>query len=489
MKTMTKLLTSTCILLFVFSSITLGQGGSQPLTVQGLNQVSNVSAASLSMGGVVLNTKNDISAMFANPATLQSLSGIQVSVGVLQQYKTFEQTQNWVPLKAYGNFSILMDGTVRNIAPIVLDTSVHNPQTMDTLYRPLDSIMPDWKYKKNQMLPRQVFIAVPLTVLEKKLVVGAGIYEYANLNYYYSNNNVLSKDLGLTRAPVDTAAANVLPIYWSAHNRQRDGSIYGYGATVALVLNDQITLGIAATILSGSTRDNVAQIGRGCLLFTSHYFRLRPYQYDTITTGTSDYSGQEFVFSGILNNKYITLGFTIKPPTTITRDYNATTTIDTAGRMLTSRKVNGTDEIVLPWRGTIGLSASIKQNVTMGIELELSPYASAVYLMNNSTYSRPWLDVSSVKFGIEYLPISWLALRGGYHSQQEVYQAFGSPIDKAPVTYDVFSAGVGLSWHNVRLNLAFEFFDRQYEDLWLTNGNVNKESQYNIAAEISYTLQ
>ena len=45
------------------------------------------------------------------------------------------------------------------------------------------------------------------------------------------------------------------------------------------------------------------------------------------------------------------------------------------------------------------------------------------------------------------------------------------------------------TYGNIRLNIAFEYFDRQYEDLWLTNGNINKETQYNIAAEISYSLQ
>jgi len=494
MKTIKIFVFSTCFLFILFSTM-LAQGGDQSLTMQGLNHLSNNSASSTAMGGVTMNIKNDISTIFMNPASLQSVNGIQISFGGLQQYNTSDQTQNWVPLKNYTNFSILMDGTVTTLPPVVIDTSkigpTHSkkqPDAGDTLWRPYDSYGPSWTHKKNQMLPQQATIAIPLTLFKKKVVIGVGISEYSNLNYFYQNNNVLSQDVGLVQQPLNDSASSALPIYWRLHSRKRDGSIMGYGGAVSISLTDQIILGMSTRLLKGSTTDDQAFIGRGTLVFFRDYFRLVPYQYDTLVHGSSDYNGQEYALSGMIVGKNISFGIVVKPPLTITRDYKSTGTVDSAGTVMSTYSLTGTDKMKLPWRGRIGLGMTLDPNFTAGIEYEYIPYSSATYSQGGVS-SNPWLDGSSVKFGFEYTPAAWLALRGGYHSQQEVFQATGNPNHNEVVTYDVFSAGAGFKCGSIYLNIAFEYFDRQYEDLWLTNGNINKETQYNIAAEISYSLR
>jgi hypothetical protein len=252
-------------------------------------------------------------------------------------------------------------------------------------------------------------------------------------------------------------------------------------------MNDNIALGISARWLKGSTADNEAMIGRGRLTFYKDYFRLDPYRYDTLKSGTSNYSGQEYSLSGIYNGKNITFGITIKPAMTITREYSSTVTINSSGIGLSSSFVKGTDKIKLPWRGTIGIGLLLRPEISVSLEYEYSPYSTAAYVQGNAT-SFPWLDASFVKFGIQYMPASWLALRGGYHKQNEVFQPSGYAIDGSPVSSDVFSTGIGVNLLNIRLNIAYEYIKVQYEDTWLTNSNINKEIRQNIVADMTYIL-
>ena len=91
------------------------------------------------------------------------------------------------------------------------------------------------------------------------------------------------------------------------------------------------------------------------------------------TTGTSDYSGQEFTFSGLYHSRYVTLGFSVKTPTTITRKFNTQIQTDTTG----SSKIvnaNGQDKTVIPFRGTLGLSIALRENLMFGAGYEIRPY-------------------------------------------------------------------------------------------------------------------
>ena len=75
------------------------QGFGQPLTIQGLDHFTPQSAASRGAGGIIVGLQNDVSMMFTDPASLQSLQGFQVSIGDHQVSSSELQTQQYSPLK------------------------------------------------------------------------------------------------------------------------------------------------------------------------------------------------------------------------------------------------------------------------------------------------------------------------------------------------------------------------------------------------------
>ena len=494
---------SQLILIPSLSKQALAQGYDDPLNIQGLNHVTLQSAASRAMGGTTLNLYNDAGVMFLNSASLQSLKGLQLSISGLQQFVSQKQVQQYTPLKYYSNFSLLMEGLTDLISNP--DTSLHGTNPGDTVQRAFDKIGPNWSYSRTKSLPIQVMLAMPFNIGESKFAIGIGSIEYANLEHYYRNNNVLSPAVGSVRPfPTDRPINDSTPVRteWSAFERWRTGSIRGYGMAISGSLSGKIDLGVSGMMLEGSTDDFEQSASRGRLVFYKTWFRLEPrFKYLT-RSGESKYSGYEFTFSGIYHAKYVNFGFMVKPPMTITRKYSTNLEIDTLNYVATV-PINGKDNITLPWRWTFGLSINLVQNLTLSMEYEVRPYASATYWKEggeeilSSTYSdypfpissvvvksKPWLSSSILHVGAAYEPSSWLVLRAGARGQSEVFEPTGNAIIGEPVSYSIYSAGCGLTFSGLRLNLTYEYSMMKYIEMWQTNININTEKRNNIIADI-----
>ncbi|MDI6804556.1 MAG: hypothetical protein QME58_12055 [Bacteroidota bacterium] len=477
-----------CLLL---SRQIFAQGYDKPLDIQGLDNRTLQSAASRAAGGTTIGIKNDVSLMFTNPASLQSLTGIQISVGGLLQYSKASQVQQYTPLKYYSNFSLLMEGLTGGI---INPDSLHpgsNPG--DTVQRPFDNIGPNWSRSKNKNLPVQALLAVPFTLGKINFVIGVGAVEYANLNHYYQNNNVLFPSIGSQRPiPIPLPPNNpdsTFKTEWSQYYRSRDGSINGYGIAFSGALSQKISLGISGMLLKGTTDDLEQRLGRGRFVFYQNYFRLDSVNFNKkITqTGTSDFSGQEFTFSGIYRGNYVSFGFSVKPPTTIKRDFSTQIRIDTIGSSSIS-SISGQDEIQLPWRGTVGMSIGLLKNLTLGLEYELRPYESTIYKNTDSKELKPWLSASVFHVGVNYNPLSWLLLRAGMRGHTEVFEPEGNPLAGEPVSFSIYSVGCGILYAGINLNITYEYSLMKYQDMWQTNVNLNKETCHNIMADVRYEI-
>lgn len=475
-----------CLACFIVP-FAIAQDYNLPLTMQGLNHTAEPSAVSRAMGSTTIALKKDVGVMFSNPAALQTLEGIQISIGGLQQYKSNEQIQQWYANQWYTNFSLLMEGLTSGI---VIDTVrvTGTPNAGDTIPKPYDNISPIWKNKKNQILPIQAMVAVPFTIKDINFTAGAGAIEYANLNYFYQNNNTLSPDIQyMTRPALSTDSRPTKFVNWSQSQRYRDGSIFGYGGALSASVLKELSLGVSALYLKGSTNDYEYIQGRGRLGFANTYFRLSPAPYIQKSTGTSDFKGYETTLSGTYTSKNFVFGFAVKPAASLTRDYKSTVVKDTAG-VSTTWEVNGSDKMKLPFRWTIGLGIILRENVSVSIEYQNNPMSAAEFITKDTT-TKPWLDGSAVRVGMEYLPVPWLALRGGYQILSEVFQSQAYGLKNDAVTYSVYSVGAGAQiLPNLRLNIAYEYINLKYEDAWSTNANANTEMRYNIVAGISYDL-
>jgi opacity protein-like surface antigen len=471
---------------FLFAQPLFAQGYGGPLTFQGLDRYALHSAAARAMGGVTIGVKQDIGLMFQNPAALQSLQGIQVSLGGLQLSQDAKQEQNYAPVRYYSNLSLLLEGLTAQIPNP--DTTLFGFTAQDTVQRPFDNIGPNWSRSKNHSRPLQALLAVPLSFGKVKIVAGIGAVEYADLNHYYQNNNVLSPGI-LSQRPLPTFRPtddNPLNVDWSQTVRSRDGSIQGYGIALAGSVGS-LAVGLNGLVLDGSTDDYEQEIARGRLTFFSNAFRTDSVYSRITKTGTSDFSGQEFTLSSILTGRYVSVGFSVKPPTTITRKYNMQVETDATGTPARST-IQGEDKLKLPWRGTIGLSLAPRENLTVGLEYEFRPYESVRYVDSNNAETSPWLSASLFRAGAEYRFAPWLALRGGMRGEAEVFQPEGNYIDGDPVTYTVYSAGLGAFFSGLRLNLTYENALMKYQDIWASAISKNSERRHAIVAQLSYEI-
>jgi opacity protein-like surface antigen len=496
-------------LCLVFPDRSHAQGYDTPLTTQGLNHTTSQSAASRAMGGGSFGVKNDVSLMFSNPASLTSIEGIQVSFGGMQQYLKANQDQRYGALQTYAAFSLLTESMTNQIAdpdttPAPGRTSWRTWTQADSVQRPFDSIGPDWNRAKSKSLPIQAQIAVPVTLAGIKFIVGVGAVEYANLNYSYQNNNVFSPSvLSVLNGTIATGPLNITPYktQWYQYYQERSGSIYGYGGMLSAAVTEKLSVGVSGMLLKGSTDDLETRVGRGRMVFFSSSLRLDKQGMTSSTkTGTSDYSGTEFTGSATYSSSFIDFGFTVKPPTTITRKFTTAFTQDSVStvnryaaksdsiHVQTSSSVSGEDNIKLPWRGSLGFAIRIRENITVGVDYEIRSFESAKYTAANGIESNPWLSTSVFHIGAEYRVSPWLALRAGQSTYKEVFEPLSNPIRGDAVSYPVYSAGLGFTFANAAVNITYEYSEMKYVDMWSNAASINQQVTNNIMANISYTI-
>ena len=469
-------------------SFAQGTRFNDPLSFQGLDNNTNYSAVSKALGGTTIGIKNDASVMFSDPAGIQNLTSFQITLGNSYWMLDQSQTQQYGPAKYYPNFSLLMEGLTNVVPNPVLDTTgTHTAK--DSVQRPFDKIGPSWSRTKNKNLPTQIMAAIPFTIGDYKVVAGLGAVEYANMNFYYQDNNVLSPAVNIQRPyPVKLVISitDSLPVQWYQNMRDREGSIYGYGAAFSFGVDENLTFGLSGLLIKGSTNDFESQLGRGSLIFYSSYFKVDSVDYKNTKNGTSDYSGVELTFSGLYKSGNLTLGFSIKPPISITRDYKYTYQNELNGVSNTS-SVTGSDKIKLPWRGTFGLSVSVTEDLRGVIEYELRPMGSANYL-NGGVTTNPWRSSHLLHIGAEFAPLDWLTIRGGYSDKGEVFEEEGNPFQGDPVYSTIISAGLGFAYQNLKLNLTYEYFNIKYDDLLQDAVFLNNAINNYITAEFSYNF-
>jgi opacity protein-like surface antigen len=482
-----------CLILLIFVQRLDAQGYGSDLTFQGLDHTLLHSAAARASGGLTVGMKQDIGLMFQNPAALYSLQEIQVSLGGIYFLNDQNQDQQYAPVRYYSNLSLLLEGVTGQIPDPPPDTTSTTPwdSAMNSIQRPFDNLKPYWSRSRHDQLPLLGMLAVPVTLGEIKIVAGLGAVQYASMNHYYQNNNVLDPSI-LSQRPLPTLKPtndNPLQVDWLQSVRSRAGEIQGYGFALASGLPDfNLSFGFSGMILDGSTDDYEQQVTRGKLTFYSNAFRLDSVYHRINRSGTSDFNGYEFTFGSILGSRYLSIGFAVKFPATITRKYSLEVRTDTTGGTPALSSVTGKDKLKLPWRGTVGLALTPRENLTIGLEYEIRPFKSVRYTAADGMESTPWLQSSLFRVGLEYQAGPWLTLRGGMRGEAEVFQAEGSYIEKEPVTYTVYSAGYGVTYLGLRFNMTYEYSLMKYQDIWSTAISKNNEWKHTLMAQLTYEI-
>jgi len=478
----------TVIMLLIFARPVYAQGYGGPLSFQGLDRGMLHSAAAWAMGGMTFGSRTDIGIMFHHPAGLYSIQKLQLGFAGLMQSQQLKQEQQYAPVRYYPNLSLLLEGLTARIPDP--DTSLYGFSAKDTVQRPFDTIGPNWDRSKTRRTPLQAMLAVPVSIGKWKVVAGIGAGIHADLNHFYQNNNVLSPSI-LSQRPLPTLRPtddNPLKVDWFQSLRSRSGWMKGYGVAIASGIEKyHVWFGVSGMVLQGTSDDLEQQVARGKLTFFSNAFRVDSVFDRTTKKGSSDFSGHELSMSCQLSGRYVSLGFSIKLPTTITRTYRLEITTE-SGDGIRSYSMNGREKLQLPWRGSIGLLLTPRVNLSLGIEYERRPYRSLRYIASDGTETTPWLPASVVRVGAEYLMTPWLALRAGVRGESEVFEPEGNQLPGHPVTYQTYCAGFGLFFVDIRLNVSYQSSIMKYQDIWSSAISKNSERRQILVAQLIYEL-
>jgi long-subunit fatty acid transport protein len=487
----------------------LAQGYDTPLTMQSLNQTTAQSAASRGAGGIIIGIHNDVSLMFMNPAMLQTLDRIQVSVGAINRHAYTKQDQLYGGSQSHSALLLLAEGVTGLISDPDSIPRAHTttPIASDTVQRPFDDLGPNWNRTKAKMVPIQAFVGVPFEIEGMKIVAGLGFIEYANLTRYYQNNNCWSPTvLGVLNGTIGTGSLNTTPYLsqWFQYCQQRDGSIYGYGGALSVGVLDNLSFGASAVILSGTTDDFEKRFGRGLMTFYQTYLRLSKNGMTSYTkTGTSKFKGAELTIGTKYTGKHFEIGLAVKPPMTITRTYNSIWNVDSVTAVSRipgtghrvdslhatwSTSVAGEDRMKMPWRGNIGISMKVGENLKVGLGYEIHMYDLAEYTASNGTVDKPWASAQLWRVGAEYTAADWLTLRGGAYEDAEAYEPTANALRGEAPKHTMYTLGVGIGCEGIHLNVAYEYGVMRYTDTWSNAASVNTEMRSNIVADISYEL-
>jgi len=270
---------------------------------------------------------------------------------------------------------------------------------------------------------------------------------------------------------------------------------------VSAAVTEKLAVGVSGMMLQGNSDDSETRVGRGRMVFYNSSMRLDKQGMSSYTkTGTSDYSGIELTGSAKYSTKAIDFGFSVKPPTTITRKFTTTMTEDSVTavnryaakvdsiHVASSSTVSGEDKIELPWQGSVGFAIRIRDNVTLGVDYEIRSFQSATYTAADGIESNPWLSTSVFHIGAEFRASSWLSLRAGMSNYKEVFEPTANAIRGDGVSYPVYSAGCGIAFEGAVLNITYEYSAMKYVDTWSNAASITKQFSNSIMANMSYTL-
>jgi opacity protein-like surface antigen len=461
----------------------LAQDVANPLRFQGISQSLTPGVRAQGMGGAGIASGKDASVLFLNPAALSMLNSIDIRIGGLGEFIKREQRQEWTPNRLYTGMSILFED---------LWAGIDTPKTYDPwekLQRSYDHIGPNWDQSKNSFAPLSVSAAVPFELIGVPITVGIGYSAAIDLNHYYQNNNTLSPNLGQFRpVPIKLpAVGDTLNVQWYQFSRKREGIIYGITPALSIGLIGGLNIGASMTLLNGSSDDEEHRLERGKLRCTNNKFKVDSIYYSESYIGTSDYKGTAVTLGALWRQQKFAIGASVKMPTTITRTWNRTVTLDTTGRSATLLQ-NGSEDITFPWQYSIGLTLTPSEKWTIEFDYDVRNYSNVEFSDTTTALLTPWVDARAFHFGVEYQAADWLVLRAGYRQDVQPFTSANEAILEDPVRGSAYSVGCGLTVWSLQLNLAYEYLSLNYEDLWQSNINFNKNTQHQISFDVGYTF-
>lgn len=487
----------------VFTSVS-AQGASVPLTLQGLDQRENPDVRSRSMGGTTVAAGRGSASLFGNPANLTTVTGFDVRVSGSWMTQLQGQTQQWVPNRYFTGLSIMMEDLWGNTKQPMLNDTTPVTDPWEQLQKPFDTFGPNWDRKTTASGFQSASASYGMKFDDLSATVGAGVSQ-TDLDYFFQNNNVTDPMLGAYRpSPIgELQPTDTLRARWYRSTRSRSGTLTGI-TPAASVTYGSVTLGLSATILSGTSSDLEQRNDRGFLTFLYNRFKVQDtVKFTSARQGTSDYSALSTTAGLRIEQPNYIIAATVRLPYTMTREYtssfsstenvtikskkfNPALTADSLRTTIVATTTKGKEEVAYPLAFTIGVMFKPFRSWSFAFDLENQQLNLAEVKSAAGTKSKPWVSAPSFRLGAEYVWTDWLTLRGGYREEAQTFSPEGSAIIGLPAARSVSSFGLGTEVEGVTLDAVYEYSALRYQDLWQSNVNRNGTYRHGVTAQLGY---
>jgi len=485
----------------------MSQGNGDPLGFQGLSALNVYGAMGVAQGRTSIAQSGDVNSLYANPAGLGNINRIQLSItGKSSQWKQHEN-QFWTENRKHPLLPAILDGRYVPNPQYngLLDTTLVNLMSPDDYNIPLlgfDQYSPevaDWKdnYKAHSPM-NNVSLAIPLTFMEKKLVVATGFALKNNLYDYDRNDTYLNPHFGDRNNPIILAAPDSMMMSWYKYERMRVGGINDLTAGLALKLSDHLQLGLSLQNLSGESDDHLEMDKVGYFLFpTNDEFA---FTYDTMTvvqSGNSTYSGFSSKFGILFNNKQFDLGFCVTSSYTITRDWDYTIEFFENDTIIT-KNINGQDQIDLPITIALGAKIEPKNRLSISFDIGFNPYSQTNFSYTDTSFNHTifqldtirlnWVDQTTFGIGMKYGITPGISVMTGYRSVPEVFIPNRAAFRHKGPEMESVSAGISVAFPFGQIDLGYEYRFLKYYDSWETNLNYVLKTENHLGVSLRFDL-
>ncbi len=173
------------------------------------------------------------------------------------------------------------------------------------------------------------------------------------------------------------------------------------------------------------------------------------------------------LFTDINEKNRITMGFTLNTKTRINTGYDSLVVREIFGFELDTLKYvnDGDGNILFPQRFGAGMTYKYDNKLLLGIDYILQDWSKALFFDHDYALAKS----SSLRFGIEYVPIPLTDTRKGKYWQRIKFRMGGHytksyvQVDGEQVNNYGISMGVGLPWKNEKKLFTNTYFNISYE--------------------------